>query len=487
MLDDMTGSPAITAIKVVLAAVIVSVVAGLVCAQAPESSEDPDTPLIDQSVKIEAVAEPDAGSSEQQASKQQSKKPHHDDPDTQPQQTAPSLEATDLQTLRSRAGRLLRAHAASNDPKRQRIEQQLQDLARQCQSLATQLNESTNRLEAATVVFQVYHGLAQTAQALDAKQEWMDKLRQLVAGFDQGDDQGDVLVEFWQLQADLFELNQQEAQPVERRRLAITRLERFLERPKPAQIGSEVAQAHWSMLRAVRLGLLGLYDEAGRSGPACELATVLRGELHRDDTTLRAHLDRSFAYCSLIGQRFDGQLVTDDRNVWTSEGRHGFWTLICFWAKWAPASVAMLEQLQSRYTDLVGRGVTILSVRVDPWEEDQDDEHEAWPWPTYTQCEGATDLAKIFRVYGLPRLVLIDKQSKVAAIGGSLDILNQIETPSSSSSSGSDIQAVKTPPDPVVAQTATNTNESKPDGSDQTETRVSEADQPQPSTDKAGQ
>ena len=103
------------------------------------------------------------------------------------------------------------------------------------------------------------------------------------------------------------------------------------------------------------------------------------------------------------------------------------------------------------------------------------------------QREGTTSLAELFRVYSLPRLVLVDKEGKVAAIGGSLDALDRIEKPRASRRTKIGTQAADTPPEPAAVPTAGETVGPDSDHqSDQSHVGVPEADTPQHHTDKAG-
>lgn len=386
---------------------------------APTTGESPKTSAADSGTQQESAAPPvstDTPSSEASDDKEVSPEPK-----TQPQVDTKSEEDQDsLDSLRREANGLLEQYQTSRTEDRPGVAKQLRRLARRFESLADRSADTQEQVEAGVAALQVYDTLATTAPDAAARKKWVGRLKSAARKARQAEG-GEAVAEFWSLKADLLELNLDEASVRSRCRQMIARLERFALAVAPVAGSGQTGVA--SMLHAARVGLLSLYDQCGMSRRAGRLLTEMRASASRGGLFVPAEIEKRFEYASLLGQRYEMKLVADSGAVWTSEGHRGFVTLLHFFADWAPPSTQAMDELSSRYVELVGRGVSILSVKVNGTGGTTPSKLQ---WPTYTQRAGQPDLVELFKVRSLPRFVVIDAEGRVAAAGATLEVLDEV-------------------------------------------------------------
>ncbi len=385
-------------------------------------------------------------------------------PQTPIESTAPSpatphaMEGSDLETIRTQAQRLLQYRDAATGAQREQLTQDLDRLAQSGQLLARYLSDPPTRLEAYHLSLQAYHALAKQATDHTQVKHWANRLKDTannVKKIDSG--AAAALSDFWLLIAEAIATEPIDPDPAARQRHAIASLQRFVDRHRQDQSESD-GGVHPSILQAVRWGLLNLYDQRGDTDQATRLVAELRGSSPRKNKVARADLtDPSEAY-TLLGQRFEAKLLTDDGGVWTSEAHLGMTVLLHFWSAWAPQSVEVFERLRSRYADLIGQGVAILSVRVDNPECREDMGHPPVGWATCWSQQGGLDLAEVFKVRAVPRLVLIDPTGHVAAVGRGLGILDRVAPPPALQES----TAIQAQPDQPTRPAVDAINQTKP-------------------------
>ncbi|MEX1089823.1 MAG: hypothetical protein WEC36_11455 [Phycisphaeraceae bacterium] len=368
----------------------------------------------------------DAPPSEQQAQS----------PQTAGQQQGPaaaqSPSSPDLARVQAELESALVALGLPDEATRKAAAQQLDRLAQTSASLATLSPLPDDKLAARNLELQAYNTLAQQAQQ-DAQPAEVNRrvaqMRQTVDDVKQSTDpQAQALGEFWNLQADLVQINQSGQSQDGRQKAAIGRLERFLARPEA--VGQNTL-GHGITGQAA-LTLLRLYDQRGMSDKACRLAE----QLARDpecEPQVKAALEEGFACCAALGQRFDANLATRDGGTWKSSQHLGRFVLIHFYADWFAPGAEDLEALRAaRQRPGNKPALTILSVCVaTPAGKAQD--QPAAPkamagidWPIYDEGPQQVSLSRMFAVRSLPRYVLLDRLGRVMAIGGSPAILEQI-------------------------------------------------------------
>ena len=346
-----------------------------------------------------------------------------------------------LSAVRARIASLIESYPATPASARAQAAGELWALANQCLRLAATLPDIASRVEAVTAALRVSDDLVRGAGNAGDAQRYLSLLRAAACQVTEiGGEGTEALSKFWLLGADLSDINIAEIDTDARQRLAIRRLEQFLDEPAdtspsedlsgPAPIGDGdvpgVDATSWAVSEAVRWALLGLYDQRGYSDRARGLVSQLKSALPVDDTAGRAYLDRWFGYCPIIGQRFESRLLTDDGRQWSSEDHLGKVVLLHFWADWAGSSVQSIDAVRPRYDQLHDRGLEVLSVRI-PGEEAGGELSEAVPWASCTQTPEGPDLIGLFAIASLPRFVVIDAAGRVAAIGSSPAILDQFE------------------------------------------------------------
>ena len=341
---------------------------------------------------------------------------------------------SDLRSLRQEIRQLitpdgrLREHAGT-----QVDTQQLGRLAEFAQQIADIAISPSDQLEAHSLALLVYGTLAQHTQTNGDDRQATHRAGQLrsaaLSVLRIGSTAADGLGEFWLLQADLLELKRSRLDLHSHQRQAIKRIEQFITRRVEAQHAAEPgdgAPAHSAMLRDVKLTLLQLYDQRGLTEDTWRTVMDLKATLSPDDHATSKYLDTHFGYTSLIGQVFQITMPADDATAWSSKDHQGRVILIHLWADWVPASAQAFHVLSAVHEQYHDRGLSIVSVHAAP---------RANPsimlppvnWPTVSTPAAAAEICRWFLVQSLPRFVLIDRQGRLAAIGGSIAILDQLE------------------------------------------------------------
>ncbi len=343
--------------------------------------------------------------------------------------------AADLDRVRREVNTLLESLDATPPLESSEILGRLEGFAKQCEVLVDRLTSRPDRLEASSMGLQIYQMLAhRTNDRQVVPQVWIGRLNALARKTMKiGGPAGQRLGDFWALQVDMWEMVRAQVDLAVRQRHAIEQLERFLDRhaqgQHPANLDAdpEMDPVAMAMLRDAKLVLLALYDQYGMSPEACDLVAELRASLHRDDEDWRTYLDRVFGYCSILGQRFDASLPLEDGDWWCSQDHRGRAVLLHVWSRGAtvsPQDVYALQRIDARYSHL---GLAVLSVNVDQFT-DRRKPPLYGDWPICWQPPDQQRLTDLFRLTWLPRFVLIDRQGRVAAVGGSPNVVDQLES-----------------------------------------------------------
>ena len=225
--------------------------------------------------------------------------------------------------------------------------------------------------------------------------------------------------------------------------------------------------------RDVRLALLRLYDQQGMSQKVAALVKQMRRE-SPDDTALHNELNRWYGYTDLLGQQLEANLKLDGAAdneaaaAWSSSDHRGKIIVLCFWADWYAPSVEAAKQLRKRTADWNRDRYEVLFVQApaeptaapanapvppdSPTDADAPAATEPSPtpavptqatqrdaasktdsataathaWPTYHEGPGQVSLRRMLAVRTLPRFAVIDRTGRVAAVGGSLAILDRV-------------------------------------------------------------
>ena len=313
--------------------------------------------------------------------------------------------------------------------------QQLEGMVQQCRALQPRLGCFPEKLELFSLELQMSYALALGATDPRNVDRRIADLRDTVDSVKRLDGiEAEELARFWLLQADLLAMRVQSAALDGDQFNVISRLEGFLQRSQlesgvfdDASDEKVVNPALFSMLRAVKLALLNLYDQVGLNRQACELAQQLKAVRYRfDGVNARGDLDRVLGYCKLLGQRFEARIQTELGDVWSSNDYLGGPILLHFWASWAKPSTQVVGQLREKYAQLHGQGLNILSIQLGCGPE-AGDQSLAVEWATCVQGDGHPDFAKLFQITSLPRFAVIDGEGYVRAIGSTLGVLRTID------------------------------------------------------------
>ncbi len=399
-----------------------------------------------------------------------------------------SAHAAMLAALRAQLQTLIAQAGVPDKAKRATANKQLDAVAMQSAELAKQLKDDRQRLEARYVELAARNVLLKDAQSRGDKREqsyqagqlrtaaWSAKRLKLAPAGALGD--------FWLLQADLHDLNMSTEKLNERQRGAIELMERFLraqgasvQRESEEQLprarsnvvrgganngvaeqrDREDAAAKQTIVRDVRVALLRLYDQQGRSVDAARLLAQLQPQPARRYGDKSDALFGQYSYTNLIGQQFDANLrlgrdAAGTPIVWSSRDRLGKVVLIHFWSPSFEPTTRAFRALKSAVDRHKASGFEVHSVRVaDPVARQrtlakatsQPDDADAvtrtataatkpagtpaaLAWPNYNEGPGQVSLQRMFAVRSLPRYVLIDRRGRVAAVAGSLAILDQV-------------------------------------------------------------
>ncbi|MCI0357628.1 MAG: TlpA family protein disulfide reductase, partial [Planctomycetaceae bacterium] len=98
--------------------------------------------------------------------------------------------------------------------------------------------------------------------------------------------------------------------------------------------------------------------------------------------------------------------------------------LVDFWATWCGPCRREMPHVKELYERLNGKGFDVVGVSLD---EDQEAlaaylEENGIPWETLAG-DGTQDLAEKYSVRGIPTMMLIDKEGKIAGVAHSVGAL----------------------------------------------------------------
>jgi hypothetical protein len=269
---------------------------------------------------------------------------------------------------------------------------------------------------------QSQYALAQQARARhDAREAsfWIDQLRTSALIAKQSPVPGtDAFGDRWLLQADMLNIRHLPSDLESRQRQAIFRLERYIaEQEQPNLSPSDTRTA---AVRDAKVVLLGLYDQRGQS----RQARALYEQLLASQPELTPALHEGFGYLEQLGQPVEGVVFRTDRGEpWSVTANRGNVVLIHFWSDWYEPSGFMFDALRSMYQRYKDKRVAMLSVNVSSLAAGVAG-RASWPTARLTVQEVAG--LRGIGVSSLPRLVLIDGQGRLAAVGSSLAVLDQV-------------------------------------------------------------
>lgn len=287
------------------------------------------------------------------------------------------------------------------------IQQQIGDIAR----VST---DSAGRLHAAQLRMRVCYELARQARLENKTRDMTYRLGQVRSEawrLRQGGGAAERAVgEFWLLQTDLVELERISPDFNASQTQVIDRLRQFVR-----TLGETARDADDPVLRDVRRDaewmLLQLYDQRGMTARVCSLVKDIRGRIDADDP-LMVELDRSYAYCDLVGRPANFEVTLADGRRWATGDQLGKLVVLYFWA--GPGASHEPRDLQRALAhsqvsvlaiDLSLAGMTGLTL-------------PALPWPVYREEPGQLSLTSMFAVRTVPRFAILDAEGKLQAVGG---------------------------------------------------------------------
>ncbi len=294
---------------------------------------------------------------------------------------------------------------------------QLVDLAAKSGVLSRNAADPQTKLEANQLEMRAYNALAQSAQQADRPGEASLRVTQLRSAAQQTRqlqfDDAEAAGAFWLLQADLIDLNRNTPDLAQRQAGAIERLEAFLDSP----------EAPPAMKTDVKLALLRLYEQAGRSEDAAALLLDLRRTLSSQDPR-REQLHDARRVLDMLGEPIAVDVNTTRQQDWSLADQRGRPVLIHVYADAAPTSVALFEPIGQLQQTLGEEGVSVLSLAVNSSTADRDD--NAWP---IAEVNDEDAVLRTLGVRSLPWLVVVDADGKVAAVGQTGAVLDRVPRP----------------------------------------------------------
>ncbi|MBL4700626.1 MAG: hypothetical protein JKX85_05135 [Phycisphaeraceae bacterium] len=301
--------------------------------------------------------------------------------------------------------------------------EQLNELQNQ---INLQIQQSTNPREQFVLLEQrlkIMHTLAVDArlnQQLKHHARWYQAMRSDAWKLRQSENpELHITGDYWFLLCDLSDIRRLARDLESSQRACIQRLEQFLEKQTRITEPNEPQAMH--LLQQVRLALLQLYDQRGSSSQACKLISRLK-QLDPENQPLLDDLQQTYGYCHLIGTRFNTRLITADGKAWDSREKRGTSIVIYFWPgielPTVPTNKANNQYpVDSLWNQMHQTKAEVLLVDLSHADE-SGLQIPASPWPKYRQEPGQFKLTDYFHVKTLPRIVIIDKQGVIQAIGG---------------------------------------------------------------------
>lgn len=234
-----------------------------------------------------------------------------------------------------------------------------------------------------------------------------EKLRQLEVPIAQPS------ADYWLLLADLADTAQLSAGIASRQALAEELLSAYLE----AYRDNELAREY---VIDARLSLAQLMDQRGDQAQALAQLEAI-GDLPADSPR-KTEIDRLTASAQRVGKSIDIEGVTTQLKVWRLSQHAGHPVLIHIYADAVEPSVAMIDSITQAIAQESLGGCTIVSLRVG---EPVSGARLA-PWPTLPIGLEEGGVLDQLGIDALPTLVWIDAQGKVASIGHTTRVLDQV-------------------------------------------------------------
>ena len=129
----------------------------------------------------------------------------------------------------------------------------------------------------------------------------------------------------------------------------------------------------------------------------------------------------------LVGRKipaFSLPSLEDQSVVYTNESLKGKYVLIDFWATWCVACVGEMENVHKAYARFKDKNLEILSISLDVKSQNIAlFRRNKWPMPwlhSFLEAGVKNPIAKEFEVDSLPRVILIDPDGTVVAMGEDL-------------------------------------------------------------------
>ncbi len=292
----------------------------------------------------------------------------------------------------------------------------LADLATRCEVLANSVQSQQARAILLDCQARAYAALAQiqtdetgqpSQRRLQQMRSAVDKLRKLDVPI------AKPLADYWLLLADLADDAQSDASVASRQALAEQRIKAYLEQYQDHElVRDDVIDA--------RLSLAQLLDQRGDQVLAKEQIDAI-GPLP-ESSPRRPQIDRLLASASRIGMTVELEGVTTQLKLWRLSEHLGKPVLLHVYADAVEPSVAMIDQITQAIIDQSMGGSTIVSLRVG---EPVTGTRTA-PWPTLPIGLESGGVLEQLSIDALPTLVWIDAQGKVASIGHTAAVLDQM-------------------------------------------------------------
>jgi hypothetical protein len=325
-----------------------------------------------------------------------------------PAQLPADPRATQLPILAQRLSALLAKLTESEKSKtsgkqsKQMIDR-LDALAKRSQELAGTLKDSNAKLQARQIQLEAYNALASQARLSRDKREASYRVLQLrsAARSTRGiaSPSARTLGEFWLLHADLFEINQANADKAVRSGRASERMERFLKdqgwfgnnkaqeptggalaagpeeaaairgreaasEDKDEDIRLPIESIQKNINRQVVLALLRLHEAQGMTATSRRLIERLKSS-PKADQEIRSTLEQQYPHADALGRSFHATLRLADGSSWSSAEHQGEPVLIMFSADWYPSSLAGNRKLLAgKDARRISPALAVLSVKL---------------------------------------------------------------------------------------------------------------------------
>jgi hypothetical protein len=335
------------------------------------------------------------------------------------------LTALQIDVLRAELDAMLLPSGLPITQEENSIDAKLVEVAIESGRVARNADLQSQQLEATNIEMRAYNALANTAMSNQRGDEAKLRIAQLRSTAEQakqiGAPQAALTGDFWLINADLISIRQNNTDPLKQQQLAIERIEAFL--TQSDQAAAEPDSDEQAIIADIQLGLLRLYEQAGESQKSCALLEQLKTSLAEDDPR-RDSLQDSAATCARIGKPVHYALTGPDGHAWASDADRGRPVLLYLTAASAMPSTETLEMLHSDavanepaaphlYLIIVGQtDTTVAPAGLEGWR---------------LAAMGADDpLLADLGIAFLPRLVLVDGQGDIAAIGWTAAILKQL-------------------------------------------------------------